>query len=440
MFQDVALGVDGSIIICTESGHVFVRSRNLKAGQGPSAKTFKFQRMPHLQRIIRVCANATGAFAALRSDWVPDEIKVAGNRLSQDLATVQPYLHIKFSNPNEDTVSPNPRSPISPEPEGEEEEEDASVINDIKQLDALCRIIIQLKEARKSSDGSRVFDMDALPYDSNLLVHVQSTGVELPAHRAILSARSSKLCLALSEGKTAGDAASGVSVQGHISKAATQKLPRLTFAGCHPLSVFILLVYLYSDEALAVWDHRIGHALQKQLQSVKAKPVQVKTELQALASLLDLQALSDVLDAPVKRIAKSTLAHDMQTMFTHNQAEGSGAHARRPLAPDVVLQLADREVSCHSIVLRARSPFFAAFFDDKDWTRKRWTPEGAVLVNLKHMKWRAVEPALKYLCCGGDKEIFDVVEDVFSADELIDFVFEVMAVAVSIVFAYLSHL
>ncbi|KAI0735824.1 hypothetical protein C8Q76DRAFT_713327, partial [Earliella scabrosa] len=52
--------------------------------------------------------------------------------------------------------------------------------------------------------------------------------------------------------------------------------------------------------------------------------------------------------------------------------------------------------------------------------------------------WRAVEAVLKYLCgsatkylCWGasEKGIFDVVEHVRSAEELIDFVFEVMAVA-----------
>jgi len=53
--RDVALGADGSIIICTESGHVFVRARNAKAahGQGAGAKTFKFQQVPYIQRVVR---------------------------------------------------------------------------------------------------------------------------------------------------------------------------------------------------------------------------------------------------------------------------------------------------------------------------------------------------------------------------------------------------
>ncbi|RPD64492.1 hypothetical protein L226DRAFT_506238 [Lentinus tigrinus ALCF2SS1-7] len=433
--RDVALGVDGSIIICTESGHVFVRSRNLKSGQGPSAKTFKFQRIPYIQRVTQVCANATGAFAALRSDWKPEEIRVAGKLLAQDLATVQPYLRMRLHHPGEEaagSLSPvreAPTTPLELEPASDDEEEDTAVQSDIRQLRALCSIILRLKEAKKGGNSKSVLDPEDMPCDADLLVHVQSTGIELPAHRVILAARSTVLCQVLSDGKVVRDPRSSVAVQGHLSKAASQQLAKITFTGCHPLSVLIVIVYLYSDEPLAIWDHRIAHAIQPQLEPLKVKLSQVKSELQALAELLELPALADVMEAPVKRTPKATLATDMQRLFAGSQAEGVGARARRPLAPDVILQLAEREVYCHSVLLRARSPFFAAFFDDRDWTTKRWTPEGTVVVNLKHMKWRAMEPVLKYLCCGGDKEIFDVVEDVRTVEELIDFMFDVMAVA-----------
>ncbi|OJT15368.1 BTB/POZ domain-containing protein 1 [Trametes pubescens] len=432
--RDVALGVDGSIIICTESGHVFVRSRNLKAGQSSSAKTFRFQRIPYIQRVTQVCANATGAFAALRSDWVPEEVKVVGHRIPQDLATIQPYFHLLSRTAKEDaapmpSVIPVDASPATVPPldaESDGEEEDAAVQHDIRQLKSLCEVILRLKEARKGTEATPVFDPEDMPFGADLLVHIQSSGIELPAHCAILAARSTVLCQVLADGKTARDPRSSFSVQGHANKA-TSRRSRITFTGCHPLSVLILFVYLYADEPLALWDHRIGHAVLHQLELVKAKSVQIKTELQSLASVLDLPALLDVLEAPVKRTPKATLSRDLQQLFAVNQAEG--VRSPRPLSGDLVLQLAEREVYCHSAILRARSPFFAALFDDKDWTSKRWTSEGTVIVNLKHLKWRAMESVLKYLCCGGDKEIFDVIADVRSVDELLDFMFEVMAVA-----------
>ncbi|OSD05302.1 hypothetical protein PYCCODRAFT_1457329 [Trametes coccinea BRFM310] len=425
--RDVALGVDGSIIICTESGHVFVRSRNLKAGQGPSAKTFKFQRVPYIQRVTQVCANATGAFAALRTDWVPDEVQVVGRRLEQDLATIQPYFHLASNAPEDGPAvtssSAFPDAIPLPDEDSGEEEEDTAVQSDIRQLKVLCQVILRLKESRKVGE---VASTDDMPVDADIVLRVESTGIDIPAHRSILAARSAVLCRVLADGKTARDSRVNLAVQGHAGKGSPRQ-SRLTITGCHPLSVLILLVYLYSDEPLAIWDHRVGHAVQRQLEQVKAKPSQIRSELQAFASLLDLPALADVLEAPVKRMPKATLPTDLQRLFSVNQAEG--LRSPRPLAADVVIRLAEREVYCHSAILRARSPFFAAFFDDKDWTRKRWTADGTVVVDLSHLKWRAMEPVMKYLCCGGDKEIFEVVEHVRKADELIDYIFQVMAAA-----------
>lgn len=87
--KDVALGSEGSIIICTEAGHVFVRTRSSPASSSSSSgsgnknpnssnsgKTFKFQRVPYLQRVTQVCANSTGAYGALRVDYRPDRKSV----------------------------------------------------------------------------------------------------------------------------------------------------------------------------------------------------------------------------------------------------------------------------------------------------------------------------------------------------------------------------
>ena len=81
----------------------------------------------------------------------------------------------------------------------------------------------------------------------------------------------------------------------------------------------------------------------------------------------------------------------------------------------MVLCLADRDVHCHSAVLRARSPFFRAFFDEDAWTVNRWERghgergEGVVVrVLLRHMSWRPVEYVVRYMY-GGDVEMFDVL-------------------------------
>ena len=51
VFRDVTLGADGTVILCTESGHVYVRQR-LEKGW-----SFKFSKVPGLQRVLCVRGN-----------------------------------------------------------------------------------------------------------------------------------------------------------------------------------------------------------------------------------------------------------------------------------------------------------------------------------------------------------------------------------------------
>jgi hypothetical protein len=97
------------------------------------------------------------------------------------------------------------------------------------------------------------------------------------------------------------------------------------------------------------------------------------------------------------------MVKDFSCAFTTMQDPANQALYKQ----DVVLELADRTICCHSTVLRSRSELFSAFFDDEDWIRNRWTPEGTIVVSLKHMEWRPMEFVLRFLCAGEDAEMFD---------------------------------
>ncbi|KAJ7766843.1 hypothetical protein B0H16DRAFT_1522600 [Mycena metata] len=415
--RDVALGADGSIIICTESGHVFVRSRSGKTGQGggaASSKTFKFQRVPFIQRVTQVCANSTGAFGALRVDFRPEPIRIEGNTLAEDLAALQPYIapppvaHLK------DESAPVAESPkwVYAADEGEDAE-DTGIEADFKRIWRLCRLL--------KPDAPLPVRCGA-----DLTVHVNASA--FPAHKIILAARSRILCGVL-EGSPLRDAESRITI-----KAASTSGPvrtRLDIKGCAPITVLVLLEYLYSDDLLAIWDRRLGSALQHELHTYKIKPAQVKLELQALARVLELPLLGQALESPAKRVPLPSMVRDMEQLFLAVQpgANAKSDAAKSPLAPDVVLQLADREVYCHSAILRARCPIFTSFFDEGDWTAKRWDANGMIKINLRHMRWHVMEYVLKYMCCGGDAEIFGKLEFARSVDELLEFMFDVMAAA-----------
>lgn len=224
--------------------------------------------------------------------------------------------------------------------------------------------------------------------------------------------------------------------------------PHLSITGCSPISVAILLGYLYSDELLAIWDRRISTAAQVQLHEQHVNPAAVKTELQALARILDLPLLKIAMESPAKRTPAASLATDLTRLFTNAQ----GIRRADPLAANVVLRLSDRDVMCHSTILRARSPFFAAFFNDNDWTVRRWDGDGTLSVDMRHLSWRVMEFVLRYMCCGVETGLFETlgarcVVNLYSAgrstdwkltdfvdslDMTLEFVFEVMSAAVSL--------
>jgi hypothetical protein len=80
-----------------------------------------------------------------------------------------------------------------------------------------------------------------------------------------------------------------------------------------------------------------------------------------------------------------------------------------PLVPDVVLELADKDAYCHSVILRARSPIFASFFGLEDWTMKRWNADGMIRVNMRHLNWHVMQFVLRFMCCGDGIEMFDTL-------------------------------
>jgi hypothetical protein len=196
------------------------------------------------------------------------------------------------------------------------------------------------------------------------MIHVQS-GAAFPVHRIILASRCQVLESILSGSKQVGDPHSNIGIRLLSAKPGPGlgvfKVARLSFSSCRPLSILILLRYLYSDELIAVWDRRVGIAVERQLVSTDVNTLGVKAELQTLAKLLDLPTLADALEPPGKREPSPSMSKDMQYLF--DAVHSTLMPRTSPLTPDVVLQLADREVFCHSVILCASSPFFASFFD-----------------------------------------------------------------------------
>ncbi|KAI5895724.1 uncharacterized protein SCHCODRAFT_02620198 [Schizophyllum commune H4-8] len=472
--RDFALGADGSIILCTESGHVFVGSQTGKGGQvGPQAggrKPFKYTRLPYIQRVTQVCANISGAFAAIRVDAAPKPIAVHGNTLAQDMAHLQPYMVLPDEEdrfPGWRPTSSRARGPVyevdgadgakattAHEDEHEEDEDDGGIVHDLYVLRDICVALIRQMEARKVYDEAKDeqgkdSDKDKPGRDSDKAEHAQAdsflnmprgadmlvrlpNGDAYPVHSVVLAARSTVLRDILSSSRAVDSAdLKGLHIDYAEGKArsATQEsaVPALEIRGCHALTVLILLRYLYTDDLLAVWDPRIATGLGR-IDGLGLDLGVVKPQLRALAQLLDLPKLARALESPAKRVPEASLASDLRALYAPTNGFTLSKEPNALLRPDVVLQFKDREVTCHSAVLRCRTDYFAAFFDEAVWTERRKGEEGAIVLDMRPFRWEVMQYVLKYVYCG-EHELFGTFDFAHNVDELIDFIFEVISAA-----------
>jgi hypothetical protein len=413
--QDVALGADGSIIVCTESGHVFVRTRSSKR---TASKTFKFQRVPHLQRVSSVCANSTGAFGALRVDFKPKVIAVVGTTLAQDLAMIQPYLYSPVTLGNSQSSPASSVLPdmstayrTTPSTELEDEDEDAPILWDISLIRHLLTIIQRKGQSLNGRTDHESSDLSRTAHGADCVIHVQS-GSNFLAHRLMLAARVPTFRDVFSGTKSVRDDHTNISLElMHVKRSPTVPFfPQLECRGCHAFTILALLTYLYTDELPAFWDRRVARALERDFGISNMEPDEVRFEMLALARLLDLPLLAAALESPTRSVPKASLGYDLTHLLSTSQnstvldtaAEDLSAS---PLHADVILRLANGDLPCHSMILRARSPFFADFFGDEDWTINRWNVDGTINIDMKHLNDRVMLFVLRFLY--GNESLFD---------------------------------
>ncbi|KAF9264186.1 hypothetical protein L218DRAFT_926482 [Marasmius fiardii PR-910] len=553
--KDVAIGSDGSLVVCTVSGHVYVRSRSVNTGAsstsamssglsispsdqstlssliraskassstGGGGKSNKFSRVPFLQRVVSVCASCTGAFGAIRVDaTVPgiehprldvarlkgkvqkvtlaeeegaaakeDDLK--GWDLAEDMAAMRPWMWKKT------VVSPLERERVdhpesfsffSVEPQAElkavtgpssaeldksdsqteverkEErddegdlDEDGEVARDVDSLVQVCTLLVNLADTRCETDG---FFGDTLPYGADIVVSVPLTKplrakkgkgkasflrglVQFPAHRLVLAARSKVLSSILSFSTSIKDTDHTIRTISSPKVYRTEhgsSSQAMELTGFHPLTVLVLLEYLYTDNLISAWDPRISPvgftAAQKgdktpgilpELNVNPALGLQIKAELQVLGRLLDLPEMSRAMESVVKRPVVPTLKRDMANIY-HEAQNGLLVNAGT-IKPDVVFLLADhKEVFLHSTLLRARSEFFDAFLGESLWTKDRWGTDRCLKVDLRHVRWVVMEFVLRWMCCGETENLFGPLSLASSVDDTLEFLFAVISIA-----------
>ena len=278
----------------------------------------------------------------------------------------------------------------------DDREDSAAIKRDIEILVALCDLLAQDRALRRDK-GRGMFDFasdsnsddagdredDAnhrseLPHGADVLIQLDS-GFEFPAHGVLLAARCGALRDVLSgTGQTSvksGNVCVSLRTEKRERRAGVKSAPglgqsgrriqRMLFAGCHPLSALLIVLYLYTDDIPAVWDRRIGMAVASYLSSPSTSAplsptnssyftfdtalmnpppppppavrptalAQVSAELLVLARALRLSALVDaVANVHTKRYPTPSLLKDMRVLLDEH-AGAAGSESSRPSTP-----------------------------------------------------------------------------------------------------------
>ena len=466
-----------------------------------------------------MCANSTGAYGALRVDYRPREIEVRGRGVEEDLSGVRPFMAMDLGleeereregclqkkkrrvGPVDDSISTmRALDDVQDLAGGADELDDVPIQRDVATLLDLTGVLGRGKERRKRGEGEGEGGVGGVqldtrsprgadthlphgadnrpPHGADIVLSATKEGAVFLGHRVVLAARSPVFRRVLGgkgvqsqSGITLRLLATTTSKTKAASKSNSSNLAHLSISGCHPFSILILLQYLYSDDLPAIWDRRVHTIIEKQLAVAGISHTQVKVDLKALAGLLELPLLAYALEWPSKRVPEPSLRRDLGRVFyeansnlgrlseTVNKSEVD--EDGDPLAPDVVLELADRDVRCHSLLLRARSELFESFFEEREWTEKRWSGGGLIRIDLKHLGWNVMEYVLRYILCGEEDGLFEklgvcaffagmclmmmcFLEFASTVDNVLDFMFDVMGAAVSrlcpIITAFPYHL
>lgn len=416
--RDVGVDADGSIILSTEEGSVWKRTRRAKIKDSTASgigeykpKDYKFSRIPGLTRVLAVRASAHGAYAAIRRDCdvTKTQIVVEDKTLRKDLFQL---LSLKQST-----------SDYAVDDELDNETRHRFWQGDRKpnELQVLARSIVESRDVENDLENlaERTLADTTAKYDA--LICTTTSNVRIPVHRFMLTGRSRVMRrgfrdLCATSTFTIPDLA--------VSELDRDGRTIIRFQGSDILTIIDLVIYLYTDIFIDFWH------LTRNAPKMAHRYRQVRTELMKIATKLELPRLETAARQMVQ--PRACLDMDMEVAF------------RDPTFfydSDVIIQLEDDEVRVHSALIRARCPFFEGLFMGRAGGRWLVGREGAedINVDLKHLNSKTFNLVLRHIYADTGSELFDDIVSV-GIDDFLDTVVDVMSAANELMLDRLSQI
>jgi alpha-tubulin suppressor-like RCC1 family protein len=415
--RDVSVSMDNNIIICTQSGGVWSRSKRRIVNKSRevcgNAREFKFDRVPGLTKIVAVRSNATGAFAAIKkdSDLMRKELKVRTTGLWNNVESMLSLTGI-FENdkikssrqvadynfetrnygwapqvfaPNYTPLQEKYGAPFKWFSEGNTQEDLQNHLDDLR-------------------SSGRMEQWDAI------MSSTKFPNINIPVHSIILGRSPVLRKLVKRRSGTIGDLTVELSGEGKI-KVLLQDVQILTLVN--------LIHYLYTDRFVDVWNSR---DLNKHQRVIFKK---LEHELLNIASTMELNRLEEALN----RLHYPKLSLDQEFEAAYQDHEFISQTA------DMVIDVADDEcIPVHSALMRTRSPFFETLCCGQVggmWLLGRKN-EGQIHVDMKHVPKDIMKMIVSWIYSDWGVNGFEGIRvgiDEGNLDCYLNFVIDVLSVA-----------
>ncbi|KAK9376121.1 uncharacterized protein V1513DRAFT_440779, partial [Lipomyces chichibuensis] len=401
--RDLDVGQDGSVIICTESGSVWRKTKRAatKDSHGKVSE-FKFTRISRLTKVVSVRSNMFGAFAAVRSDSIPPPINIDEHDLADDVERLIAFVEL-YDDDVEDSQSVV--SQRSSESVGERRLPRTyfSTLKLLQDEDLPSILLERFEELEMVGSGG---------YDLYLVSH-EAEDILIPVNKIIIGARSTILIGLISRDQH---------VEG-LEYYVTGGKSVLRFSNAGLLAVLTFVYFAYTDFLLPTWE---GFASKAQ---VAKRFLAAKQDLIKLSSVLKLKSLSSAvyfLQKPPQSLS-SDVSAAVEDPVTEEWT-------------DMVVQLQDRDVRCHSVILSSRSEFFETLtamrwsapvptFTASDYELASSPPtKNAKSVDMRHVHYPVFKIILDFMY-GKDVNVLFNGKRAESLTEFLEFVLEVLAVS-----------
>ena len=413
--RDVGVDIDGSIILSTEEGSVWKRTRRAKikdasaiASADYKPKDYKFSRIPALTRVVAVRSSGHGAYTAVRYDCdvLKSQIVVEDANLWKDFVPLLSLKHL-----------------VDNQASGEYDETRLRYWQGSPKTDQVA----QLKRAILSATDIEA-DLAELAEQSfsepenrfDALLTTTTSDVAIPAHKFMLSGRSRVLRrgfrdLCETSTFTIPDLA--------VSEIDEQSRVVVKFLGIDILAIIDLVFYLYTDSLIDFWHFT------KNSPNMAYRYRQVRTDLMKIATKLELSKLEPAARQMVQ--PRSCLDMDFEVAFRDPAFFYDG---------DIVVLLEDDQVRAHSAVLCTRCPFFEGLFMGRAggrWLADRGDDE-EITVDLKHFSSKTFNFVLRHIYADTGAEMFDEIVST-DVDDFFDTAMDIMGAANELMLDRLSQ-